>query len=98
MIVHPETLARFRTGAFHVNEPILPVVINYKPYVSDSSISDFLQKLASQNIINITVNILQPEHPPYGDEKIESIRRKMAKKGNMALSRVSNRDVVDRKK
>ena len=97
-IVHPETLAIFRTGSFHINEPILPVLIDYKPHVLDSSISDFLQKLASQNIINITVNILQPEFPPFEDDKIESIRRKMAKKGNKALSRVSNRDVIDKKK
>lgn len=98
IIVHPETLARFRTGAFHVDKPILPVVINYKPYVSDSSISDFLQKLASQSIIDITINILPPEYPPFSGDKIESIRKKMAKKGNMALSRISNRDVVDKKK
>jgi len=96
VIVHPDTLAKFRTGAFYVEKPILPVIINYRPLVSDSSISEFLQKLTSQKSIDITVRILPCEYPPFDNTKIEQIRTKMAKKGNLALSRVSNRDVVDK--
>lgn len=95
IIVHPNTLAKFRTGAFYVDKPILPVIINYKPLVSDSSIGEFLQKLTSQNLIEVTVKILPCEYPPFDNDKIERIRNKMAKRGNLALSRVSNRDVVD---
>ena len=96
ILVHPDTLALFRTGAFYTEQPILPVIITYNPHVSDSSIGEFLQKLASQNLIEVTVRILPMEYPPFNEERINLIRRKMAKAGNLALSRVSNRDAIDR--
>jgi 1-acyl-sn-glycerol-3-phosphate acyltransferase len=96
IIVHPETLAQFRTGAFYTDQPILPVVINYNPVVNDSSVGEFFQKFASQNSINVTVRILPIEHPPFTIDRINLIRKKMAKAGDLALSRVSNRDAVDK--
>lgn len=95
MMVHPDTLIRFRSGAFHVGEPIIPTIINYNPVVTDINITEFIQKLASHDVINVTVKILPAEYPPFNDEKIEQIRQKMAKTGNLALSRVSNRDIKD---
>lgn len=98
IIVHPETLGLFRTGSFYTDQPILPVIINYQPLVSDSTIGEFLQKLASQEKIEITVKILPMEYPPFDNNKINTIRYKMAKAGNLALSRISNRDAIDKKK
>lgn len=95
VLVHPDTLAMFRTGAFYIEKPILPVIIKYKPFVSDSAVEEFLQKLVSQDLIEVTVNILPCEYPPFDKNKIEIIRKKMAKKGNLCLSRISNRDIID---
>lgn len=98
IIVHPQTLARFRTGAFHAGQPILPVVIKYKPHITDGSIGEFLQKMASQDQIHVTVHVLPLEIPPFDNQNIVDIRQKMANIGNMSLSRVSNRDAIDNKK
>ena len=97
VIVHPDTLALFRTGAFYAEKPILPVTITYNPLVSDSSISEFIQKLMSQDLIEITVRILPTEYPPFNQKKINIVRKKMAKAGNFALSRISNRDANDKR-
>lgn len=95
-MTHPDTIIRFRTGAFNTGYPVLPAVIKYDPVIADSNVFDFLQKLGSSDGINIIVNILPLEYPPFDDNKIEKIRKKMAKIGNMALSRVSNKDIKDK--
>jgi 1-acyl-sn-glycerol-3-phosphate acyltransferase len=92
---HPDTIMRFRTGAFHVGYPICPLVIKYEPYIHDVSPINFIKKIISQEEISVTITILQVELPPFSPEKIENIRNKMGKAGNMALSRVSNRDIKD---
>jgi hypothetical protein len=43
------------------------------------------------------VHVLGPYYPPFDDQTIEKIRLDMARHGNMVLSRVSNRDVIDHK-
>ena len=93
MITHPDTILRFRTGAFHTGHPIQPVVIKYDPVAYDSGIDANVNKLLSADELTIEVFVLPLEYPPFTPDKIEKIRRKMAKAGNMALSRVSNRDI-----
>jgi 1-acyl-sn-glycerol-3-phosphate acyltransferase len=93
MFSHPDTIIKFRTGAFHIGYPIYPVVIKYDPVIIDTSVNTNIQKLVSSDNITITVNILPECQPPFD---IEDIRNKMAKVGNFALSRVSNRDVTEK--
>ena len=38
IITHPDTIIQFRTGAFNIGEPILPVVIKYNPAIFDDDI------------------------------------------------------------
>lgn len=95
MITHPDTIIRFRTGAFHVGYPIHPVVIRYDPVIYDTDINKLIEKLSSQPNTTIYVDILPAEYPPFNSEKIELIRKKMGKTGNLALSRVCNRDIKD---
>jgi 1-acyl-sn-glycerol-3-phosphate acyltransferase len=95
-ILHPETLGRFRSGAFYIGYPICPVVIRYDPPIFDFNIDVFMQKIMSTENITIYVDILPEEKPPFDDNRIEEIRKKMAKVGNLGLSRVSNRDDKDK--
>ncbi len=95
LVTHPKTLARFRSGAFRVGSPVLPVVIKYNPDVYSLDTPSYIFKLFSQKKIKVTVNILKPEYPPFDTNKIENIRNKMAASSNLALSRISNRDICD---
>jgi 1-acyl-sn-glycerol-3-phosphate acyltransferase len=101
MITHPDTIAKFRTGAFYVGHPIVPIVIKYNPVIYDIDYHTFLKKISSCDQITITVNILPQELPnmtklpPFSTKRIEEIRQKMAKVGNLALSNVSNKDICD---
>lgn len=94
MFTHPLTIAKFRTGAFNVGYPVYPIVIKYKNKLSDTSLLDFIFKITSDVGDFAEVFVLDPYYPPFDDVKIETIRKDMADKGNMMLSRVSNKDVV----
>lgn len=96
MITHPDTIIRFRTGAFNTGYPVCPVVIKYGKILYDTNITNFIKKLTTEPNIKINVYILPQVFPPFSDEKIEQVRNDMAKIGNMALSRVSNRDLKDK--
>jgi len=95
MITHPDTITRFRTGAFYVGYPVVPVVITYNPPIYDSDINTFIKKMTSSSNLTITMKILPPEMPPFDNTHIENIRCKMAEAGNLAISRVSNKDLSD---
>jgi 1-acyl-sn-glycerol-3-phosphate acyltransferase len=97
LITHPRTLAKFRTGAFNVGYPVYPIVINYSTTLVDSNTSKFILKLFSNNELTIDVKILKPFYPPFNQDKIENVRHYMAKKGNLMLSRVSNKDIKEEK-
>lgn len=88
-----DTLTRFRTGAFRTDYPVQPVVIKFNPDFYTPDLNQFAYNLVSQKKIEVTITILNPEFPPFDDAKIENIRKKMAKTGGFALSRVSNRDI-----
>lgn len=92
---HPKTLMQFRTGAFHTGYPVVPMIIRYKPFIYDNNVNSYLMKIYSQKRIMVYVDVLDPEFPPFNNRKIEKLRHNMAKVGNMALSRVSNRDITD---
>jgi 1-acyl-sn-glycerol-3-phosphate acyltransferase len=92
---HPSTLAHFRTGAFNIGYPIYPVVITYGNTIADESVKNFILKLSSKKDMEITIQILNPEYPPFTPKDIQLIRLKMAVAGKLMLSRVSNRDIVD---
>jgi 1-acyl-sn-glycerol-3-phosphate acyltransferase len=93
---HPNTLTRFGTGAFNIGYPIHPIIIKYNPIIYDSDQLNFIFKMLSCKNLVIKLTILPCEYPPFTPEKIENIRKKMAEKGNFALSRVSNRDITDK--
>lgn len=95
MITHPDTIIRFRTGAFYIGYPIHPVVIRYDPVIYDTDISKIIEKICSEPNLTIYVDVLPAEYPPFDTKKIEQIRIKMARIGNLSLSRVSNKDIKD---
>jgi 1-acyl-sn-glycerol-3-phosphate acyltransferase len=95
MCTNPNTVTKFRSGAFHIGYPVCPSIITYTPLIYDSDNFELIKKMFSHNEITITINILPMEYPPFTPEKIENIRNKMAIAGNMALSRVTNRDIKD---
>ena len=97
ILKHPDTLTRFRTGAFHVGYPVYAITIRHNNIISDGLINNFLYKLSSKKNINMEVHILGPYYPPFNEISIEKIRQSMAKVGKMCLSRVCNRDIVDTK-
>lgn len=91
---HPNTLGVFRTGAFNVNKPIQPVIIKYDPPIYDNDyVVNFIKFLSGES--TVTVTIMDAIYPPFNNNDIENIRLKMAKCGNLALSRVSNFDIWD---
>jgi len=98
LMKHPDALVRFRSGAFHIGYPIYAITIRHNDIISDGYVNGFLYKLGAKRNINMEVHVLGPYYPPFNDESIEKIRREMAKHGNMVLSRVANRDIVDEKK
>jgi len=97
MMNHPDTLVRFRSGAFNTGYPIYAIVVKYLDIVADGEINGFLFKFGAKKNINLEVHILGPYYPPFDDLQIERVRYDMAKIGDMVLSRVSNRDIKDSK-
>jgi hypothetical protein len=95
MMKHPDSLIRFRTGAFYIGRPLYAIIIKHNDVLSGEYINNFLYKLGAKKDINIEVHILGPYYPPFSEKMIETIRMDMAKIGNMVLSRVSNRDIRD---
>lgn len=95
MITHPDTIIRFRTGAFNIGYPVYPVVLKYTNVVGDMSTPNFILKIASRQRETIEMHILDPFFPPFDENKIELVRYAMADRGKMVLSRVSNRDITE---
>jgi hypothetical protein len=95
MMKHPDTLTRFRTGAFNVGYPVYAITIRYLDIISNGYIDGFLYKLCSKQDMLIEVHVLGPYYPPFDENSIEAIRLDMAKYGKMVLSRVTNRDIKD---
>ena len=93
-ITHGATIAKFRTGAFHIGYPIYAIILKYKNYMVDTSMLNFILKTHSENIEYVDFTIIGPFYPPFTDQKIELIRLKMADVGNLLVSRVSNRDEI----
>jgi len=90
-ITNNDTLIQFRTGAFHLGVPVCPVIIKFKKMIYDDDIKTYLMKLFSQDRIDIEVYVSDLIYPPFDNEKIEKIRKFMAKVGGLDLSRVTNR-------
>ncbi len=95
MMSHPDTLLQFRTGAFNTGYSVYPVIIKYEPLIHDNDLNIFIKKLLSSENLKITVDIMPEQKPPFNEIKIDNIRKMMAKKGNLVLSRVTNRDIRD---
>lgn len=93
MITYPNTLIRFRTGAFYIGYPIYPIVLKYKNFIADMETPNFIFKMASHQKETIVMKILNPFYPPFDNNKIEDVRNQMGKKGKFVLSRVSNHDI-----
>uniref|UniRef100_A0A6C0EBX8 Phospholipid/glycerol acyltransferase domain-containing protein n=1 Tax=viral metagenome TaxID=1070528 RepID=A0A6C0EBX8_9ZZZZ len=95
MVSHPSTLVNFRTGAFNVGVPIIPIVIKYDNAIISNNYYELFAKMASGNNINVEMTFLDIEYPPFDKSDIEKIRTKIANKGEFMLSRVSNIDIND---
>lgn len=95
LITHPKTIAKFRTGAFYTGYPVQPVIIKYKPNIFDLNYLSAISKIISQDKLIIKITILDIQQPPFNNQKIQNIRDNMAKSGNLALSRISNRFIQD---
>ena len=94
MITSPKTLSKFRTGAFMTGFPVQPLLMKYDNPIQSEKAS-FLYYILSQKELNITITVLDVCHGPFDKRKIEAIRHDMACKGNMMLSRVSNRGLIE---
>ena len=90
-IINNETIVRFRTGAFYVNETICPVVIKYDKVIYDDDFKQMLLKVITQSEINVNVYINDFYYPPFDNDKIDKIRSYMAFIGKFEKSRVSNK-------
>lgn len=97
MCTHPDTIIRFRTGAFNTGHPVVPVVISYDPVIYHSDVGEFLKQFLVTQQLTVTVHILPPENQPFDEAKIEKIRYKMGAAGNMACARTTSRGIVDGK-
>ena len=77
---------------FNIGIPILPVLIKYDKYlyVEDSMVQTGL-KLMSKSDININIDILDIEYPPFDKKKVNKIRNKMSKKGKLLLTNISSK-------
>jgi len=96
-ITNMKVLGKFRGGAFELNEPTYPIIIRYENAKSDNSLKDIILNLSARDKINIYMDVIGPYYPPFTKENIEQIRRDMANVGGFLLSRVSNRDIVEKK-
>jgi hypothetical protein len=92
---NPNTLLRFRTGAFYIGSPICPIIIRYNPFVWHDDLKTLLFKLTTQHEISIDVIISDLVYPPFDNKKIENVRNFMSNVGNLKLSRVSNKAIQD---
>jgi len=93
------SLIEFRTGAFNCDVPIQPIVIEYRNAPYAENIKKYAMSIVGQNSkypITIKLKVLKTYYPPFLPEVIKKIRKDMAKKGKLYLSRVSNRDVIDK--
>lgn len=95
IITHQNTLARFRSGAFNTDYPVQPVIIKYNPTIYDDDYKKFMVKLLSCDKINVEVIVLPLMYPPFDQHKIELTRNMMSIYGDLKLSRVSNKYVID---
>ena len=98
IVIYPEgafanndTMIRFRTGAFYVEEAICPVVIKYEKIIYDDDFKQMLFKLITQHEINVNVYVNDFFYPPFNQEKIDKVREQMITVGNFEKSRVSNK-------
>jgi len=96
LMSHPDTLVRFRSGAFHINRPLYAIAIRYPEIITDGYINKVLYKLGGKRDMTIEVHILGPYYPPFSPDDIEKFRSDMAFHGKMVMSRVSNRDINDK--
>lgn len=96
-VTHPDIIQRFRTGAFYTGYPVQPIVIRYDKMIYDNDVTKYVKKISTTKDLTVSVDILPSELPPFDDKRIEEIRHKMAKTGNLAVSRVSNRDLIELK-
>lgn len=94
-ISHNNTLLKFRTGAFYSADCICPIVVKYSIDFDDNDFTQMIMKVISQKEIIVDVIINDFEHAPFDNKRIEKIRHKMAKVGNLKITNVSNKFVVD---
>lgn len=95
MITNNQTICQFRTGAFHVGQPVCPVVLKYDKINYADDFQKMMFKMMTADAINVDVHIGELFFPPFDDAKIESVRDYMASMGKLEKSRVSNRSIKE---
>lgn len=90
----PGTVARFRSGAFNIGEPIYPIMLKYNDYLIATDVKLFCLNLFSNISGTIEIKILDPIYPPFNKDTPEYVRKQMEKNGFL-LSRVSSKDCID---
>ncbi len=92
---HEKTLGEFRTGAFHTGYPVVPLVLSFDPLMYSGDPIHYVLNILANGGMTVTITVLDIEYGPFSPSKIGEIRRNMSLVGNFALSRVSNRDLVN---
>jgi hypothetical protein len=96
MFSYPDTLSRFRSGAFLIGEPIYPIIIKYNKHLSDTNINNFILKLGSNLNECVEIKFLKPFYPPFNENSPDVIRQYMSSEGNLLMSRVMGNDIKDK--
>lgn len=94
-ISHGNTISKFRTGAFYACNTICPVTIKFEPCIDELNINTFYYKILTQPNITVNITINDLEFGEFNDEKIEKIRKNMAKQLKFDLSDVSSKGLKD---
>jgi len=89
------TIHKFRSGAFHACDNIVPVTVKYYPDFHHPDFLTLLFRLFTQDEIKVEVSVSDMVHGPFNDEKIEKLRISMGKVCGSDLSNISNRSIKD---
>ena len=55
IITNPNSIVKFRTGAFHTGYPVYPIVLKYETNIFNSSTTKFILKMIPAQNLKITV-------------------------------------------
>lgn len=95
-VMNNGAISTFRSGAFKVGVPVVPVVVKHKIPATSQQIGEFLSEKRVDIDIYILDEVDPSEYETITNEMIDDVRKEMADVGRFKLSRVSNRAIVDK--